>query len=49
MPTQQQYVKVATGQAEVMELGGNVSESLIEFTMLGHGDQRVDPKERPEP
>ena len=49
MPTQQQYVKVATGQAEVMELGGNVSESLIEFTMLAHGDQRADPKERQEP
>jgi hypothetical protein len=33
-----QYVKVASGQAQVMELGGNLPDTLIQFTMLGHGE-----------
>jgi hypothetical protein len=36
-----QYVKVASGQAQVMELGGNLPDSLLQFTMLGHGNGDV--------
>ena len=30
-----QYVKVATGQRGVMELGGNIPETLIQHMMIG--------------
>ena len=33
---------VATGHQEVMQLGGNLPESLIKYTMLGHGDDNSD-------
>ena len=33
-----QYVKVATGQKKVMELGGNLPESLSKYLMLGYVD-----------
>lgn len=36
---QRQYVKVAHGQRGVMELGGNLPESLIKYTMLGSANE----------
>jgi hypothetical protein len=35
---------VAKGQARVMELGGNLPESLLPYTILGHPDteQNID-------
>jgi hypothetical protein len=30
-----QYVKVAKGQNQVMELGGNMPDSLVEHLMIG--------------
>ena len=31
-----QYVKVATGQKDVMELGGNLPDSLSQYLRLGY-------------
>lgn len=37
-----EYVKVAKNQSHVMELGGNMPDSLIEHTLLGGGKQLED-------
>lgn len=34
------YVKVAHSQAQVMHLGGNMPDTLIEFAMLGQGGDK---------
>jgi hypothetical protein len=31
-----QYIKVASGQKDVMELGGNLPETLSKYAQLGH-------------
>ena len=42
---QNQYVGVATGQQEVMQLGGNLPESLSKYTMLGHDENEREEEE----
>jgi hypothetical protein len=44
----QQYVKVATNQSRVMELGGNVPEHLIEDAMLASGGEETTTAEAPQ-
>jgi len=40
-----QYVKVATGQSGVMQLGGNLPESLARHAQLGYEEEEI--PERP--
>jgi len=44
----EQYVKVAQGQSGVMDLGGNIPEGLIQYTMLGSGSVEEDTLEAEE-
>jgi hypothetical protein len=43
-----QYVKVASGQKNVMELGGNLPETLSKYAQLGHGEGQEDELEETE-
>ena len=40
-----QCVAVATGHNEVMQLGGNVPDSLSKYLMLGHGGDAEEEKD----
>lgn len=40
-----QYVGVANGHKEIMQLGGNLPDSLNKYLVLGHGEVTEEDKD----